>query len=197
MYDYITGRLVELNPTEVTIECYGLGYKVLISLQTYSKIQKENSENSKLYIYHHLHEDDELFYGFYDKDERVIFTHLISVSGVGPNTARMMLSSMTSDEIKIAIISQDVNKIKSIKGIGLKTAQRLILELKDKVIKGSESKDFSFDAPKFSKTRNEASSALILLGFSKQAVEKTLNSIYKDYPDKSLEEIIKMALKLL
>jgi len=106
----------------------------LISLQTYSKLQ--SGANTKLYIYHHVREDIELFFGFHDKEERVIFCHLIAVSGIGPNTARTMLSSMTSEEIRNAIITGDINKLKSIKGIGLKTAQRLLIELKDKIIKG-------------------------------------------------------------
>lgn len=196
MYDYIKGQLTELYPTEVTIECSGIGYLILISLTTYSKLQKSKEESVKLYLYHHLREDDELFYGFFDRDEREVFTQLISVSGIGPNTARMMLSSMSSDEIKTAIISQDVNKIKGVKGIGLKTAQRVILELKDKIGKGA-SKEFLFDDTPVNTIRTEASGALILLGFAKPAVEKVLTTLCKQHPDSSLEELIKMALKLL
>ncbi|MDD2594273.1 MAG: Holliday junction branch migration protein RuvA [Bacteroidales bacterium] len=196
MYDYIKGNLAELTPTEITVECYGIGYKILISLGTYSKLQKSGNNLVTVYLYHHIREDDELFYGFYDKEEREIFIQLISVSGIGPNSARMMLSSLNSDEIRNAIISQDVNKIKSVKGIGLKTAQRVILELKDKIIKGS-SKDFIFDTGESSSTRDEAMSALVLLGFTKQNVEKVLNTLFKENSGYSLEELIKKALKLL
>ena len=135
MYDYINGTIVELNPTEITLDNSGLGYKILISLNTYSKLQ--GIEKTRIFIYNHIREDEHSLYGFYDKEERDIFCHLISVSGIGPNTARMMLSSLSSEEVKLAIISSDVNKIKSVKGIGLKTAQRAILELKDKISKSS------------------------------------------------------------
>lgn len=197
MYDYITGRLVELNPTDVVVECYGFGYHILVSLTTFTKLQNAAQENVKLYLYHHIREDEELFYGFFDRDERDIFTRLISVSGIGHNSARMMLSSMTPDEVRNAIITQDVNKIKSVKGIGLKTAQRVILELKDKMGKGPV-QEFAFSGGvAASALRDEASSALILLGFSKPAVEKVLNTILKDNPTLSLEDLIKKALKLL
>ncbi|MDD2292957.1 MAG: Holliday junction branch migration protein RuvA [Bacteroidales bacterium] len=196
MYDYIKGQLIELNPADVTVECSGIGYNILISLSTYSKLQKEKSECVKLFLYHYLREDDELFFGFFDKDERDVFIQLISVSGIGPNTARMMLSSMSADEIKVAIVSQDVNKIKGVKGIGLKTAQRVILELKDKISK-DHGKEFAFDDGGMNTIRTEASGALILLGFSKPAVEKVLTSLFKENPDYSLEELIKKALKVL
>ena len=119
MYDYISGNIVELTPAEMVVDNHGIGYKILISLQTYSALQ--GATEGKVYIYHHKHEDDELFYGFADKEERNIFTLLVSVSGIGPNTARMMLSALTTDEVRMALISGDVNKIKSVKGIGLKT----------------------------------------------------------------------------
>lgn len=197
MYNYITGRLTELTPTEATIECGGFGYSILISLGTYSKLQNDGSEAVKLFLYHHLHEDDELFYGFYDKSERDIFKLLISVSGIGPNTARMMLSSMSAQEVESAILSQDVNKIKSVKGIGLKTAQRVILELKDKVVKGTSSKEFIFENAATAPSFEEAQSALIMLGFAKPAVEKALKMVLKENPTASLEELIKKSLKIL
>lgn len=196
MYDYIKGILTELSPADVVIENNGIGYKILISLQTYSALQ--GVQEGKIYIYHHKHEDDELFYGFADKDERTVFTQLISVSGIGPNTARMMLSSLTTDEVKSAIIAGDVNKIKSVKGIGLKTAQRAIIELKDKV--GRENTASFADlglAAGFDSNRGEATTALITLGFSKAAVDKAVSAILKETPAATLEEIIKKALKML
>jgi Holliday junction DNA helicase RuvA len=196
MYDYICGNIVELSPAEMVVDNHGIGYKILISLQTYSALQ--GSSEGKVYIYHHKHEDDELFYGFADKDERNIFTLLISVSGIGPNTARMMLSALTTDEVKIALISGDVNKIKSVKGIGLKTAQRAIIELKDKVGKDSGSATIDLGAGfETNNHREEAFGALITLGFTKAAVEKVINSILKKEPGCTSEEIIKKALKLL
>lgn len=196
MYDYIKGIVTELSPADVVIENNGIGYKILISLQTYSALQ--GVQEGKIYIYHHKHEDDELFYGFADKDERSVFTQLISVSGIGPNTARMMLSSLTTDEVKSAIIAGDVNKIKSVKGIGLKTAQRAIIELKDKV--GRENTASFADlglAAEFDSNRGEATTALITLGFSKTAVDKAVSAILKETPAATLEEIIKKALKML
>ncbi len=196
MYDYIKGIVTELSPADVVIENNGIGYKILISLQTYSALQ--GVQEGKIYIYHHKHEDDELFYGFADKDERTVFTQLISVSGIGPNTARMMLSSLTTDEVKSAIIAGDVNKIKSVKGIGLKTAQRAIIELKDKV--GRENTASFADlglAAGFDSNRGEATTALITLGFSKAAVDKAVSAILKETPAATLEEIIKKALKML
>ena len=195
MYDYISGDIIELSPAELILDNNGIGYKFQISLNSYSRFREQSK--AKIYIHHHLREDEELFYGFFTKEERHIFTQLISVSGIGPNTARMMLSSMTPDEIQVAIISGDVNTIKSIKGIGLKTAQRVIIELKDKIAKGTSSgSDIIFDTQS-NNTRNEATSALILLGFSKSNIEKVLSTTLKSKPDASLEELIKLALKQL
>ncbi len=196
MYEYIKGTLVDLSPTEVVVDNNGIGYKILISLQTYSKLIRDS--DIKLFIYHHLREDTELLFGFIDKDERYIFLNLISVSGIGPNTARMMLSSMTSEEIRNAIISGDVNKLKGIKGVGIKTAQRLLVELKDKIGKGS-SDDFNsilFNTEQ-SEIKNEASTALILLGFTRTNVEKAIDAVLKENQSVSLEALIKQALKRL
>ena len=135
MIGYIKGKITELNPTEMTVETFGIGYKILISLQTFSSF--ENKEECTVYIHHYIREDEELFYGFSTKDERELFRLLIGVSGIGAATARMMLSSLSSDEIRNAIIAEDIARIKSIKGIGIKSAQRLVLELKDKIIKGA------------------------------------------------------------
>ena len=197
MYEYITGRLVELLPTEAVVENGGFGYSVLISLGTFSQLQKDGEEFVKLYLYHHIREEEEAFFGFYDKNERELFIQLISVSGIGPNSARMMLSSLSADELRAAIISQDVNKLKGIKGIGLKTAQRIILELKDKVVPGSGGSTTFTVAAGDSSVRDEALSALVLLGFAKPAADKALTAVLKSEPSLSLEELIKKALKIL
>lgn len=197
MYEYITGRLVELLPTEAVIENGGFGYSVLISLGTFSQLQKDGEEFVKLYLYHHLREEEEAFFGFYDKNERELFVQLISVSGIGPNSARMMLSSLSADELRAAIVAQDANKLKGIKGIGLKTAQRIILELKDKVVPGSGSSTTFVAAAGDSSVRDEALSALVLLGFAKPAADKALTAVLKQDPTVSLEELIKKALKIL
>ena len=196
MYDYIKGDLIELTPTEIVLDCNGIGFKILISLQTYSDLKQ--GEKAKLYIHHHVREDTELLFGFSNKDERFMFRNLIDVSGIGPNSARMMLSSLTSDEIRNAIITGDVNKLKSIKGIGLKTAQRLLIELKDKIAKGS-SADISASLYPLSDNsrKEEAASALVLLGFTKANVEKVLDLLIRENPSYSLEELIKHSLKKL
>ncbi|MBO6069295.1 MAG: Holliday junction branch migration protein RuvA [Bacteroidales bacterium] len=196
MYDYVKGRLEELNPAQAVVEAGGFGYRILISLQTYSALESKVGTEVKVYLYHYLREDDEGFFGFSTKDERSLFELLISVSGIGPSTARMVLSSMTSDELSAAIVAEDINKIKSIKGIGLKSAQRLVLELKDKIVKGG-GKDASFIGAQGNPNREEAATALVLLGFPKAAVEKTLDKLVKDNKDASLEDLIKQALKML
>lgn len=193
MYDYIKGAVVELQPTEVVIETGNIGYRLLISLNTYEGLRGKSE--AKVYIHHHLREDEETFYGFCDKEERRAFVLLISVSGVGPNTARMMLSSLSPEELTVAVAAGDVNRIKSVKGIGLKTAQKLIIELKDKLAKGSGTElDLSGDA---AANNREACSALIMLGFQKAAVEKVVAAISSKEPGLSLEDIIKKALKAL
>ena len=195
MIDYIKGKIVERTPTDTVLECYGIGYKILISLQTYEALN--GKDDTKIYIHHYLREDEELYYGFATKDEREMFRLLIGVSGVGAATARMMLSSLTTDEIRNAILSEDLNKIKSIKGIGTKRAQRLILELKDKVVKGEGSENTVL----FSSTSNhaveEATTALVMLGFTKPNVSKAISAVLKEQPSATLEEIIKLALKRL
>ena len=197
MIDYIKGKLVELTPTDAVIECGGIGYHTLISLQTYSAL--ENKDEVKVYIHHILREDEEMYYGFADKDERGIFRLLIGVSGVGAGTARMMLSSLSTEEVRDAILSEDIVRIKSIKGIGLKTAQRVIIDLKDKIVKGEASDSGSI--PGFtvadSNIVSEATTALVMLGFSKPNVSKAVSSIIKEKPTATLEEIIKIALKKL
>lgn len=195
MIDYIKGNIAELTPTEVVLECYGIGYHILISLQTYEKLNGQS--DAKVYIHHTLREDEELYYGFATKEERGLFRLLIGVSGIGAATARMMLSSLTTDEINNAILSEDINKIKSIKGIGLKSAQRLILELKDKIVKGSEGSPAALFSPASNGASEEATTALVMLGFSKANVNKAVAAVLKEKPGATLEEIIKLSLKRL
>lgn len=195
MIDYIKGKIIELTPTDTVVECYGIGYKILISLQTFSAL--EGKPETTIYIHHHLREDEELYFGFAGKDERELFRLLIGVSGIGASTARMMLSSLTCDEIRNAIVAEDLNRIKSIKGIGLKTAQRLILELKDKVVKGAGADIPVLSGAVSNAIIDEATTALVLLGFTKANVNKAVAAVLKEDPGASLEQIIKLALKRL
>ncbi len=196
MFDYIKGNITELSPTELVLENANIGYKILISIQTYSALTPDT--NCKLFLHHHLREDIELLYGFVDKEERRLFRYLIEVSGIGPNTARMMLSSLTTEELRTAIIIGDLNTLKSIKGIGLKTAQRLLIELKDKIAKSTSGDTAALVAGlPMTKQREEAYSALLLLGFTKNNVDKVLDSLLKENPTYTLEELIKLSLKKL
>ena len=196
MIDYIKGQIIELTPTELILECGGIGYSILISLQTYEKMQLQTK--TVAYIHHYLREDEELYYGFATKDERELFRLLIGVSGIGAGSARMMLSSLTSDEIRQAILSENVTKIKSVKGIGLKTAQRLVLELKDKIVKGagSDSSGTIFQSSTNALV-DEATTALVMLGFSKAAISKVMPALLKENPNAKVEDLIKAALKKL
>ena len=195
MIDYIKGEIIELTPTDTVVECYGIGYNILISVQTYSAL--EGKKNATVYIHHYLREDEELYYGFATKDERSMFRLLIGVSGIGAATARMMLSSLTVEEIQNAILSEDVNRIKSVKGIGLKSAQRMILELKDKVVKGEQTDMSALFAQTTNKASEEATTALIMLGFTKANVTKAVNAVLKDDPTASVETIIRKSLQRL
>ena len=195
MIDYIKGEIIELTPTDIVLECHGVGYNILISVQTYSAL--DGKKDATVYIHHYLREDEELYYGFATKDERELFRLLIGVSGIGASTSRMMLSSLTSDEIRNAILAEDINKIKSIKGIGLKSAQRLILELKDKVSKGGGADNTTLFTPATNPAADEATTALVLLGFTNANVTKAVAAVLKEKPTVSLEEIIKLALKRL
>ena len=195
MIDYIKGQIIELTPTELILECGGIGYSILISLQTYEKMQLQTQ--TVAYIHHYIRADEELYFGFATKDERELFRLLIGVSGIGVASARMMLSSLTSEEIRQAILSEDIHKIKSVKGIGLKSAQRLVLELKDKIVKGAGT-----DTPSIFKTDNnalvdEATTALVMLGFTKANINKVLPGILKENPSARVEDLIKAALKKL
>ena len=195
MIEYIKGTIVELTPTDVVLECGGIGYICPISLQTYEKFQ--NQDKITVYVHHYIREDEEIFFGFATKDERELFRLLISVSGIGVASARMMLSSLTSDEIRNAILSEDINRIKSVKGIGLKSAQRLVLELKDKIVKGAGTDNTVLFQPAANAIADEATTALVMLGFSKAAISKVMPSILKANPGAKVEEIIKIALKKL
>lgn len=195
MFDYVKGFVAELTPTEAVIDCSGVGFSILISLQSYEALR--GKETAKVYLYHYIREDDEQFYGFATKDERELFKLLISVSGIGVGSARMMLSSLTDEEIRNAIIAEDVNRIKSVKGIGLKSAQRLILELKDKIIKGAGSESVLPLAGASNAAVDEATTALVMLGFSKANINKVIPGIIKQHPDARVEDIIKAALQRL
>ena len=195
MIDYIKGQIIELTPTELILECGGIGYSILISLQTYEALQLKTQ--AVAYIHHYIREDEELFYGFATKDERELFRLLIGVSGIGVNSARMMLSSLTSDEIRNAILAEDINRIKSVKGIGLKSAQRLVLELKDKIVKGAGSDTGTIFKAAPNALVDEATTALVMLGFSKANINKVMPAILKDHPNAKVEDLIKAALKKL
>jgi holliday junction DNA helicase RuvA len=193
MYEYINGNLTELTPAGAIIETGGIGYFIHISLTSYSRINGQ--ESVKLYLHQVIREDANILYGFADKVERELFRMLISVNGIGANTALMMLSSFLPDDLNEAILTENVNVLKSIKGIGAKTALRVIIELKDKVGKGSATdRIFKSDS---SAVRNEAISALEMLGFSRKAVEKGLDQIIKKQPGLTVEQLLKIALKSL
>ena len=195
MYDYITGTIAEISPAEAIIDNNGIGYSLQISLQTYSEIHQQ--KQTKLYIYNHVREDTHLWFGFATKDERTVFLRLISVSGIGPNSARVMLSSLSANEIRTAIIQGDVNKIKSVKGIGLKTAQKVIIELKDKIGKTAGADNIPALLPDNNSNREEALSALVMLGFAKPAVNKAIQAVLKANPNAKVEQIIKSALQMM
>ncbi len=192
MINHINGKLVEKTPANVVIECAGVGYFIHISLFTYDKLG--SNEQCKLLTHLSIKEDAHTLYGFINEAERTIFRQLISVSGVGANTARLILSSMDPDGIAGAIAISDVSSLKAIKGIGEKTAQRIILELKGKVSKATEGIIFS---SKNNTNRDEALSALLMLGFSKGAVEKVLQKLISENPNSSVEELVKLSLKNL
>ena len=195
MFDYINGKIAELSPAEAVIDCGGIGFSIVISLQTYESLK--GKETAKVYTHHYIREDDEQFYGFATKDERELFRLLISVSGIGVGSARMMLSSLTDEEIRNAILSEDTRKIKSVKGIGLKTAQRLILELKDKIVKGGGVATENTAIETNNAVVDEATTALVMLGFSKASIAKVMPAIVKANPGYKVEDLIKAALQKL
>ena len=190
MITHIKGRLVEKTPTYVVIDCNGIGYKLNISLQTYSNIKEENCS---LFTHLSVKEDSHTLYGFSDEDERTLFRNLISVSGVGPSTAQVVLSTFTPQETSQHIISADVAALQSVKGIGGKTAQRIIIDLKDKLGKGITTPDI----PLYQNNdlRSEALSALVALGFSKKVAEQKVdNTLRNSSEDLSVEALVKSAL---
>ncbi|MCX2742118.1 Holliday junction branch migration protein RuvA [Pontibacter anaerobius] len=194
MIAYIDGKLTHKDPTYVIIEANGIGYQIKISLSTYSSLP--TGERCKLHTYLHIKEDAHTLYGFTTVAEKEAFLHLISISGVGPNTGLMILSSLSVEEIQQAIVREDVRTIQHVKGIGAKTAQRIILELKDKMKKEVLLTDAPVSAVAYNTNRAEALSALVTLGFAKNVAEKTLDAIIKrEGGNLSVEELIKFALK--
>jgi Holliday junction DNA helicase RuvA len=193
MYEYISGKLTEITPAYAVVENNGIGYIINISLSTYSKIN--GSENCQLYLHHVIREDAQLFFGFSTRQERELFRQLISVSGVGPNTARMMLSSLSAEEIQRAIMGANILLLKGIKGIGQKTAERIIVDLRDKIAKiGGQEEIFKGI---HNTMREEALSALLMLGFPRNVSEKALDKLLSEKAGMSAEELVKQALKQL
>ena len=193
MITQIIGRLVEKSPTQVVIDCHGIGYEVNISLNTYSQLGDD--ENIKLFTHLQIREDSHTLFGFFTPMERSVFWLLLSVSGIGASIARTMLSSLEPQQIQRAIISEDLNTIKSIKGIGLKTAQRVLIELKDKMLnlyEGEEIQSFANNTIK-----EEALSALEVLGYSRKQSEKVIDNAIQSAPESSVEGLIKAALNKL
>ena len=191
MIDYIKGNLSKITPAFVVIETGGIGYFANISITTFSKLDGKN--NCQLFVHEVIREDSHQLFGFADEDERSIFRLLISVTGVGAGTARLMLSSLTPEEVKRAISGSDINLLKSVKGLGLKTAQRIVVDLKDKVDKQALANDLFVLADNTGK--EEALSALVMLGFTKGTVEKVLDSILRKEKGLSVEDLIKRVLK--
>ena len=197
MIDYIFGIIAELSPTRVVVDNHGMGYGLEISLQTYEVLR--DKKEAKVFVLTTINQRDatEVMYGFAGKDERELFELIVSISGIGAASARMILSSMSADEFREAILSENINKIKSIKGIGLKSAQRMILELKDKIVKGDGASPDVLIKSDNSDDIEEATSALSMLGFSKPNINKAVLAVIKKNPTAKVEEIIKAALKML
>ncbi|MBO7434256.1 MAG: Holliday junction branch migration protein RuvA [Salinivirgaceae bacterium] len=191
MYEYIQGRIAELTPAYVVIDNGGIGYMILISLNTYTSLS--GKEQAIVFTHYIVREDAQLLYGFASKTEREVFRLLLTVSGVGANTARMVLSSLSASELRDAVLTGNVGTIKSIKGVGQKTAERIIVDLKDKIGKTEANTDFLF--AQSNTNREEALSALVALGFQKNVVEKLLDKLLKENPTMQVEEMVKKALK--
>ncbi len=193
MYAFISGKIAEITPAYAVVDNHGVGYFINITLNTFAAIGEQTEV--KLYTHLQVLEDAHNLFGFYTAKERDMFELLISVSGVGCNTARLILSSLTVDELSTAIASEDIRTIQAVKGIGSKTAQRLVVDLKDKVKKTDFTETFA--GPANNTVKNEALSALVILGFSKNAASKALDKLLKQSPDSSVEVLIREALKLL
>ena len=193
MISYIEGYIKELTPTYIILNCNGIGYLLNISLTTFSKVESYADNKIQLFTHLHIREDAHTLYGFFEKEERKIFRLLLSVSGVGASTSMMILSSLNSHEISHAIATEDINTLKSIKGIGLKSAQRIIIDLKDKI------KDIATTVNNIPDNHNikkkQALSALDTLGFSAKQSNKVLDQILSENPNISVEELIKLSLK--
>ncbi len=200
MFDYLRGLLAELTPTYAVIECGGVGYIVTISLQTYTQL--EGREEAMVYVHHVVREDAEILYGFAERSERDIFRLLIGVSGVGGGTARMILSTYTPSELANIISSENAVLLKNVKGLGLKTAQKIIVEIKDKVLgidggSKSQQKELLGNMSAGGEAYSEALQALSMLGFGKAASEKVLRKVLKDNPSADVEVLIRLSLKQL
>lgn len=196
MIEYIKGEIKQLTPTNVVLDNSGIGYFMQISVNTYTELQ--NMSECCLFVHEVIREDAWLFFGFYRSEERDAFRKLINVSGIGANTARMILSSLTVAELESCILSENFPAIQAIKGIGLKTAQRLIVELKDKVSRsGLAAGEASIQTASGNKVRQEALAALQMLGFAPSQSSKAVNSILKEFPSLPVEQVIKAALKIL
>lgn len=194
MIDYIKGNVAELNPTYVVIETAGVGYFINIALPVFSTLNGQAT--AKLFIYEAIREDAYTLFGFMTQTDRQLFLMLISVSGIGANTARMIMSSFSAAEIKQLIATENVRSLSSIKGIGAKTAQRIIVDLKDKIIKLNVSSDSEISTLSVhNEVRDEALSALLMLGFASGVSQKAIDSILKTQPDIAVEQLIKLALK--
>lgn len=194
MYDYIKGNVAELTPTYVVLDNHGVGYMINISLNSFNALQHQE-DVVKVYVYEAIREDAHLLYGFTERRERELFLLLISVSGVGANTARMILSSLTPSDLEQTIVSENVGILKSVKGIGAKTAERIIVDLKDKI---KLSTDTLLDKIQVtSEVFDEAMSALVMLGFTKQMSQKALKKLFTAEPTITVEQAIKKALKMM
>lgn len=197
MIEYISGKLVTLTPTMVVIDNQGIGYAVEISLQTYDSLNGKSE--ATVFIQRQVNQRDgtEVDYGFASKDERELFRQITGVSGMGAASARMVLSSLSAEELRNAILAEDVARLKGIKGIGLKTAQRMVLELKDKIVKGEGAATDALFRTDAGAAAEEAATALQMLGFAKPNINKAIQAVLKENPGASVEEIIKSALKRL
>ncbi|WP_346856855.1 Holliday junction branch migration protein RuvA [uncultured Draconibacterium sp.] len=193
MYEYIRGNIADISPANIIVETGGIGYFINISLNSYSQLS--GKKETKLFLHQIVREDAHTLYGFSNAAERELFRNLISVNGVGASTAIMMLSSLNPDELRIAVTTENVAVLKAVKGIGAKTAQRIIIDLKDKLGKLPESGQILLSPD--NTIRNESLSALVMLGFVKRDAEKTVTKILQEQPEATVESVIKQALKRL